>query len=156
MPYCPTTKSSIPYSLLSIQLRRLFLCKNQLPEALKKRNYYYYTFQKNGKRYLDVSLKEGEYRNAIKKANALYIDTADEEELTPNSFALLLYAYLDREKVRVEKRQLSISTYKEKRRILTTHVLGHFAQNKDITTVTVLDIEDYCDLRLETLNAILW
>lgn len=122
----------------------------------KKGNYYYYTFQKNGKRYLDVSLKEGEYRNTIKKANALYIDTADEEELTPNSFALLLYAYLDREKVRVEKGQLSISTYKEKRRILTTHVLGHFAQNKDITTVTVLDIEDYCDLRLETLNAILW
>lgn len=33
----------------------------------KKGNYYYYTFQKNGKRYLDVSLKEGEYRNAIKK-----------------------------------------------------------------------------------------
>lgn len=119
----------------------------------KKGNYYYYTFQKNGKRYLDIPLKEGEYRNAIKKANALYIDTADEEELTPNSFAPLLYAYLDREKIRVDKGQLSISTYKEKRRILTTHVLGYFGQNKDVTTITVLDIEDYCDLKLETLNA---
>lgn len=119
----------------------------------KKGNYYYYTFQKNGKRYLDIPLKEGEYRNAIKKANALYIDTADEEELTPNAFAPLLYAYLDREKIRVDKGQLSISTYKEKRRILTTHILGYFGQNKDINTITVLDIEDYCDLKLETLNA---
>ena len=118
----------------------------------KKGKYYYYTYQKDGMRYLDVALKETEFRKAIKKANDIYNNTINPDELTPNSIAPLLYRYLDREMERVQKNTLTLPTYNEKRRILTTHVLNYFGQNRDVTKLTVLDIEDYCDCKLETLS----
>ena len=118
----------------------------------KKGKYYYYTYQKNGMRYLDVALKETEFRKAIKKANDIYSNTIDQDDLTPNSIAPLLYKYLDREMDRVYKNTLTLPTYNEKKRILTTHVLGYFGQNRDVTKLTVIDIEEYCDYKLETLS----
>ena len=118
----------------------------------KKGKYYYYTYQKDGIRYLDVALKETEFRKAIKKANDIYNNTINPDELTPNSIAPLLYKYLDREMERVQKNTLTLPTYNEKKRILTTHVLNYFGQNRDVTKLTVLDIEDYYNCKLETLS----
>lgn len=113
----------------------------------KKGNFYYYRFYHEGKQ-IEISTGQSSKREAIRRANEIYAETA----LKPNDPSYSIQTLLSRH-LEGEKQRLELSSYKEKERILTTHFMTHFGPKKDIREIKVWDIEAYIHEKLKTLSS---